>query len=210
VPLDPAFKAGLAGHVFGQLLVPGGEVPCQIVLTAGSRRISHLRIWDYLYRNEPFCDILQKMREETLKIIAEKFGIRLIYLFGSQADAGRTYLEGGKIESGPFSDLDVAVSFEKPPAATMKVYGNLYREISELFDPFSVDLLFMHEVNSLFRYEIIRGVRIYERDGLIADEFEERVMKIAEDLIFKKRIFDQEVMEAMEHGYFEFKYIPNP
>jgi hypothetical protein len=68
----------------------------------------------------------------------------------------------------------------------------------------------MHEVNSLFQYEIIRGVRIYERDGLIADEFEERVMKIAEDLTFKKRTFDQEVLEAMEYGYFEFKYIPNP
>jgi predicted nucleotidyltransferase len=210
VPLDPAYNAGLAGHVFGQLLVPGGEVLCRMVLTARSRRILYLRIWFYLYRNEPFCDILQTMREETLKIIAEKFRIRLIYLFGSQADAGRTFLEGGKIEPGPFSDLDVAVSFEKPPAATMKVYGNLYREISELFDPFNVDLLFMHEVNSLFQYEVIRGVRIYERDGLIADEFEERVMKIAEDLIFKKRIFDQEVMEAMEHGYFEFKYVPNP
>lgn len=150
------------------------------------------------------------MKEETIKTIADKFGITLIYLFGSQAGNGKRYFEGTAVSSDPFSDLDVAVVFEKPPAETMKIYGSLYKEISELFAPFNIDLLFMLEVNCLFQHEIIKGVRIYERDESIADEFEERIMKRAEDLIFKKRIFDQEIMEAMEHGYFELKYNPNP
>jgi hypothetical protein len=42
-----------------------------------------------------------------------------------------------------------------------------------------------------------------------ADEFEERIMKKAEDLLFKKRIFDKEIMEAMQDGYVEFKYNAN-
>lgn len=67
----------------------------------------------------------------------------------------------------------------------------------------------MQEVHTLFQYEIIKGVRVYERDKFVADEIEEEIMKRAEDLFFKKRIFDQEVMEAIECGYFEFEYIPN-
>lgn len=35
-------------------------------------------------------------------------------------------------------------------------------------------------------------------------------MKRAEDLLFKKRVFDKEVMEAIEDGYFEFEYSPHP
>ncbi len=150
------------------------------------------------------------MREDKIKAIAEKFGITLIYLFGSQAEEGRKYIEGREISSDLFSDLDVATVFKETPAQTMEVYGGLYRELAELFVPFHIDLVFMHEVNHLFQYEIIKGVRIYERDELMADEFEERIMKRAEDLIFKKRTFDREVMEAMENGYFEFTYIPNP
>ena len=150
------------------------------------------------------------MREESIKAIAENFDLILVYLFGSQADMGRRFLDGDKVSLDPFSDLDVAVAFKKPPSETMKVYGSLYKEISELFVPFDIDLLFMQEVNTLFQHEIIKGVRIYERDESIADEFEEIIMKRAEDLIFKRKIFDREIMEAMEHGYFEFKYIPNP
>ncbi len=67
----------------------------------------------------------------------------------------------------------------------------------------------MHEVSTLFQYEIINGVRIYEKDELLADEFEEGVMKSAEDLLYKKRIFNSEIMEAIEDGYFEFEYSPN-
>lgn len=150
------------------------------------------------------------MRKETLKNIAEKFGISLVYLFGSKADEGRRYLEGEEIAPDSYSDLDIAVAFERLPIETVQVYGRLYREMSDLFDPFRIDLIFIHEMNSLFQYEIIKGERIYERDITFADDFEEEVMKRAGDLIYKKRIFDQEVLEAMEHGYFEFEYVPNP
>ena len=34
-------------------------------------------------------------------------------------------------------------------------------------------------------------------------------MRLAEDLQFKKKIFDEEVMEAIENGYFELEYRPN-
>ena len=39
---------------------------------------------------------------------------------------------------------------------------------------------------------------------------EEGVMRRAEDLTFQKRVLDREIMEAIENGYFDFEYRPNP
>ncbi len=150
------------------------------------------------------------MLGRQIRIIAEKYGIILIYLFGSEAKKGRIYSEGGRIKPHPFSDLDVAVAFEKEPQEPMETYSCLYREFSELFSPFQVDLLFIQEVNPLFQLEIIKGIRIYAKEERIADEFEESIMKKSEDLLFKKRVLDREIMEAVENGYIEFEYSPNP
>jgi predicted nucleotidyltransferase len=150
------------------------------------------------------------MKESDILSVAKRYGIVLIYLFGSQADNGKRYLEGKDVMPDAFSDLDVAIAFENPPAEAIEIYGILFKEISEIFDPFHIDLVFMHEVNTLFQYEIIKSVRIYAKDELYADELEESIMKRAEDLLFKKRILDNEIMEAIENGYFEFEYSPNP
>jgi predicted nucleotidyltransferase len=150
------------------------------------------------------------MKEADIKILAERYGIASIYLFGSQSDDGLRYLKGKERSPGMFSDLDIAVAFRNPSGETFQLYGELYRELSELFPPYAVDLVFMHEVDTLFQYEIIKGHRIYEKDEILADECEESILKRAEDLSFKKKLFDREVMEAMEIGYFEFEYSPNP
>jgi len=149
------------------------------------------------------------MKDKDIMAMAEKYGIFSIYLFGSQARKGKGYLKGEDVIHDAFSDLDVAIAFETPPDDAMKTYGVLYKEISEIFDPFHIDLIFMHEVDTILQYEIIKGIRIYKKDEFDADEFEERIMKKAEDLLFKKRIFDDEIMEAMESGYLEFEYSPN-
>ena len=148
--------------------------------------------------------------KSTVQDLARKFDCVLIYLFGSQAERGKRFLEGEEISPDPYSDLDVAVAFRSLPTGTIKIYGEIYKEISEIFGPFNIDLIFIQEMSPLFQYEIIRGVRIYEVDERIAEEFEEGVMKKAEDLIFKKRILDREIMEAIEDGYFEFEYRANP
>lgn len=140
--------------------------------------------------------------------IAQKFGINLIYLFGSQAEIGERYIKGDLITPETFSDLDVAVSFKNPPQNSIRVYGDLYAEISEIFDPFHIDLVFIHEMNPIFQYEVIKGIRIYEEDERMTEDFEEIVMKEAADLAFKKRIMDRDTMGAIEDDYFGFKYKP--
>ncbi len=46
------------------------------------------------------------------------------------------------------------------------------------------------KVDPLLQYEIIKGVRIFAKNECSADESEEGIMKMAEDLFFKKRILD--------------------
>ncbi len=100
------------------------------------------------------------------------------------------------------------LSCEKEKSETELNPQGIRIQISKIFEPFNIDLVIIHDMDSLFQYEVIKGVRIYEEDERIADEFEERVMKRAGDLIFQKRILEREIMEAIEDGYFEFEYQP--
>jgi predicted nucleotidyltransferase len=149
------------------------------------------------------------MKTGEIKSLAERYGITLVYLFGSQAIKGRNFLNGEDTVPEEHSDLDIAIAFKDIPSKPLKTYGELFKELSEIFEPFIIDLVFIHEMDILMQYEIVRGERIYEFDNLHADEFEENVMKRAEDLAFKKRIFNQEILEAIENGYFTFEYNPH-
>ena len=148
------------------------------------------------------------MTTGKIRKIANKYGIALIYLFGSQAENGANYLAGDNVRAEDLSDLDLAVAFENIPPDPIKIYGMIYKELSEIFAPFFIDLIFMFEVDTLFQYEIIKGIRIFENDEFFADDFEENIMKMSEYFAFKRRIINREILEAIEDGYFEFEYNP--
>jgi predicted nucleotidyltransferase len=148
--------------------------------------------------------------DRNLVEVAEQFDCVLIYFFGSQADKGGSFLEGKDVKPDSFSDLDVAVVFRAPPTETIKVYGEIYKKMSRVLEPFDIDLVFVHELDPLFQYEIIKGVRAYEKDERLTEEFEEGVMKWAADLIVKKKMLLHEIMEAIEDGYFDLEYSANP
>jgi predicted nucleotidyltransferase len=146
---------------------------------------------------------------DRIHTVARAYGLSLIYLFGSQAITGNQYLNGIEIVPDGLSDLDIAVAFQNPPTLPMETYGHLYRDMGKIFDPFDIDLIFVHEVDILLQYEIIKGERIYEAGESLADQFEESIMKQAGDLMVKKLIMDREIMEAIEDGYFQFEYTPH-
>ncbi len=145
-----------------------------------------------------------------LNSLAERYNIALIYLFGSRSDEGARYLEEGAIPAGNGSDLDIAVLFRQSSSNPMDLYGSLFRAFSQIFEPFSVDLIFLHEVDTLFRFEVIRGTRVYANETEQADFFEEDIMRRAEDLLFKRKVMNEEIMEAIADGYFQFEYQPGP
>jgi len=146
------------------------------------------------------------MKRDEIREIFKRYNVKIAYLFGSQRDKGLAFLNGQPGDSEKGSDLDIGVVFSRLPQKRMDTYGGLYADLSIFFEPFNIDLVFLQETNSLFQYEAIRGIPIYCDDEDFLDEYEERVMKRAEDLAYKRRQFERDFLEAIRDGYIEVKH----
>ncbi|GAB6183208.1 nucleotidyltransferase domain-containing protein [Thermodesulfovibrio hydrogeniphilus] len=133
--------------------------------------------------------------------IFKKYNVKIAYLFGSQMKEGLKFLKGEKYKVKKGSDLDIGVVFEELPTNKISVYGDLYIELSKAFDPFEIDLVFLQETDSLFQYEAIKGMLIYSEDEEFLENYEEIVMKKAEDLSFKQKEIFKDFLEAIKDGY---------
>lgn len=136
----------------------------------------------------------------------ERHDVVLAYLFGSQQDAGYAFLEGKSPLTDEVSDLDIGILFREPPVHSYRSFGALYADLAAFFKPFKIDIVFLHEVHSLLKFEITSGVRIYAADEDEADAYEDMVMKFAADLAFKRRMFEPDFIEAVENGHFEIEH----
>ena len=144
---------------------------------------------------------------QKIRKICQEFGIVLCYLFGSQKELGKAFLEGTEVRmTDSASDIDFAVLFRKPPKSFLQTYALLSLELQELVHPFKADLLFLQEVDHLIQLEAIRGINIFSKNKKTQDEYEERVLTLAADEyeIFKRN--EKDLFEAIDNGYFEFEY----
>ncbi len=146
------------------------------------------------------------MKREKLTHIFKKHGVRIVYLFGSQKEAGIAFLEGGTPKIDDEVDLDIGVVFKIFPEDAFEAYGELYANLSLFFEPFTVDPVFLQETDALFQYEAITGELVFSDDELYLEEYEEQVMKRASDLSFKRNEFEKDFLEAVKDGYFEIKH----
>jgi predicted nucleotidyltransferase len=132
-----------------------------------------------------------------------KHGVKLAYLFGSQQEMGRALLSGQDLDGHEGSDVDLGVVFEVLPADVYDLYGSLWADLSGMLDPLTVDLVFLAETGYLLQYEAICGECIFCDDEGFRDAYEERVMKVASDLAFKRREFQKDMLQGIKDGYFE-------
>lgn len=146
------------------------------------------------------------MKQTELTELLRKYRVKLAYLFGSQMDAGMAFLAGQNEHVEEVSDLDIGIVFEKLPKNLFEVYGELYADLSIVFEPFNVDLVFLQETDSLFQYEAITGKLIFCEDENFLDNYEEMVIKRASDLFFKNVTFEKDFLEAVKDGYIEIAY----
>jgi hypothetical protein len=146
------------------------------------------------------------MKMKTLSELFRKHGVNIAYLFGSQKEIGVAFLSNMEKEIAEVSDLDIGVVFGQMPNKIFDIYCELYADISIIFEPFAVDLVFLQETDALFQYEAIKGHLIYCEDESFLDDYEEIVMKRASDLSSKKPEFEKDFMEALKNGYFEIEY----
>jgi len=143
---------------------------------------------------------------KKLEQLFRKYHVKIAYLFGSQKEKGRDFLSGQLTDIKFGSDLDIGVVFEKLPEHIFDVYGNLYADLSMLFEPFNIDLIFLQETDAIFQFEAIKGELIYCENEDFCDNYEETVMKKAADLSYKKIEFEKDFLEAIKDGYFEIAH----
>lgn len=139
--------------------------------------------------------------KQALYDIAQRYGIDLIYAFGSQADAVRSYVfeETPPTVNRPGSDADIGVVFHGslPPEGIVraKVYSSLYIALSDALEPFRVDLCFLQENHSVFQAQAIKGCCLYAVNEEIKDNYEEMIMRRAADF---RPFLDRFLAEALE------------
>lgn len=146
-------------------------------------------------------DVRMHPRMQRLKGICVDHDVILVYLFGSQAEAGFGLLEErNEVPSDQLADLDVGVVTAKPlppPGQRAKLYSDLYNELEEVFKPFRLDLVFLEEHHSVFQFEAIKGICAFCASEEARDGYEMMVLRCAADFRpFLKR-FLQEALEEV-------------
>jgi predicted nucleotidyltransferase len=118
-----------------------------------------------------------------LERIADRYGVRDVYVFGSRAGeiAGRLTGGAGALSSSG-ADLDIAVqpAVERDLSARQRV--RLIGELEDLFGVPRVDLVVLSEAPPVLAVEIVRGELIHTSDGLAQAEHELYILRRAADL----------------------------
>lgn len=138
---------------------------------------------------------------KKIKQIAEKFNIALIYVFGSQVEAGLDLLKGIPREiNDPMTDIDIGVVFLNGlPEAKKKhiLYSSIYSALHEIFMPYPLDLVLLQETHSVFQGEVVCGECIYFITKEFKDNYEEKVLMRAADFRpFLERYLDELLEEV--------------
>lgn len=138
---------------------------------------------------------------KALENICRRYGIALAYLFGSRSEEGFRHLQGHKVSiDDPLADLDLGIVFyeELPPAAKRAgLYANIYNDLSDLFTPFPLDLVFLEENHSIFQLEAIKERCIYYDDIHYKDDYEEMILRRAADFRPVLDLYLKEVLEEI-------------
>lgn len=134
-------------------------------------------------------ELLQRLRcffEEA----APKGGLVLVYLFGSQAQGC----------SGPMSDYDFAVLFEKGPS--MGERAALIHELARLLGTNSVDLVVLNRATIELKYSVIAtGSLLYEVSRAERVEFEAQTLSRYFDYLPILRRQRDELIQEREQDY---------
>ena len=124
---------------------------------------------------------MKKIKEE-IKNIASRYGLQIIYAFGSRAKEALDLVED-RIEhfSSTPSDLDIGVKSERPLTVEEKVEITILFE--DLFDVPRVDLIVLSEAPVSLSLEIVTGEILYVQDTTFEAEYQLYIMRRAADLL---------------------------
>ena len=97
--------------------------------------------------------MVQKLRE----VLSKRKEVKLAYLIGSIAERGFSY-----------HDVDVAVLLDCSPGDKLKLLGEIHNDICKALsiDDDRVDVVPIDEVGWHFKYRIVKGIKLVDRDGI--------------------------------------------
>jgi predicted nucleotidyltransferase len=124
-----------------------------------------------------------KSHREVLKQICEQFRVHSLYAFGSQAKKIRNLMEGHQ-DALPLSSSDVDIGVRPLSGGKFSVTEkvNLALALEGFLGCNRVDLVSLSEADPFLAAEVIRGERLFTRNGYEADEYELYVLRRAGDL----------------------------
>jgi hypothetical protein len=122
-------------------------------------------------------------RQATLDQICRQFDVAFLYSFGSRAEEVRDWFEERRdnLPPGP-SDADIGVKGIPGRKWSVREKVQLAGALEELLGGLRVDLVCLSEADPFVAAEIIRGERLFAKDGHEADEYELYVLRRAGDL----------------------------
>ncbi len=125
-------------------------------------------------------------KQEKIEQIAAKYGLQIIYAFGSRAKEALAAVEG-RIErlSPTSSDLDIGVKPERLLTVEEKVEIAIFFE--DLFHLPRVDVVILPEAPVSLAVEIVLGEILYSRDSTYEAEYQLYIMRMAADLLPHER-----------------------
>jgi hypothetical protein len=130
---------------------------------------------------------------------AQKNNIALIYIFGSQVEAGSDLINGTlRSLNDPLTDVDVGVVFKTSlpgPAEIYVLYSSVFMQLVDIFSPYTLDLVFLQETHSVFQANAICGHCVYFCDQAFKEDFEENVLMRAADF---RPFLEKYLDEALE------------
>ncbi|MEW6374652.1 MAG: nucleotidyltransferase domain-containing protein [Thermodesulfobacteriota bacterium] len=135
--------------------------------------------------------------KEQISDVAFRYGLQIIYAFGSRAKEALDLVEG-RIEhfSSTPSDLDIGVKPEKTLTLEEKVKIAIFFE--DLFDVSRVDLIVLPEAPVFLALEIVTGEILYMQDSTYEAEYQLYIMRMAADLFPYEQMKQRMIMGVDE------------
>jgi predicted nucleotidyltransferase len=115
--------------------------------------------------------------------LCERFGVALLYVFGSRAEEARQWLERKMPVLAPGgSDVDVGVRPKSGCLHQVRDKVALTDALEDFVGCGRVDLVILPEADPFVAVAVIRGERLYAEDPHQADEYELYLLRRAGDL----------------------------
>jgi predicted nucleotidyltransferase len=144
---------------------------------------------------------MPKSGTNDLVSICRKYGVALVYFFGSQASTGVRILKGETVEvNDPLTDIDVGIITETPlpnPYEKTNFYADLYNDMEDLFKPLRLDLVLLEENHSVFQLEAIKGICVFQNSQEKRDDYEMMILRRAADFRPFLNKYIQEILEEV-------------